>query len=164
MTFAPLLLGQKEHAEPLMRKLKILNIHEVIRFKTLCFVHGLIHGRYPTVNFQLIYAHKLDNRKTRSHDNKKLYTTTYVTSTGYRGVQSGLQHTWNSLPYDLRNQDDKPIFEFKVLMKKYITAKNRIGTALNRHLPINCRQNSCSYEHCNFCTPIGEFDICDFES
>jgi hypothetical protein len=157
MTFAPLLQGPKEHTEPLMRHLKMLNIQEVIRYKTLCFVHGLLNGRYPTVNLQMIYADKLESVKTRLHDKKKLYTTSYLTSMGYRGVQSALQHTWNFLPYGLRNKDEESTFVFKKLMKKYITATNEIGTALNCHLPIKCRQNSCCYEYCNFCTPIGQF-------
>jgi hypothetical protein len=164
MTFAPLLQGPKEHAEPLMRKLRMLNIYEVIRYKTLCFVHGLLNGRYPTINFQMVYACKLDSLKTRLHDNKKLYTTAYLTSTGYRGVESALQHTWNSLPYELRDKDEESTFIFKRLIKQYITAKNEIGTALSRHLlSIKCRENSCCYDYCNFCTPIGEFKNSDFE-
>ena len=130
MTFVPLLQGPKEHAEPLMRKLKMLNIYEVIRYKTLCFVHGLLNGRYPTINLQMIYACKLDSLKTRSHDNKKLYTTAYLTSTGYRGVQSALQHTWNSLPYELRNQDEESISVFNELFVVSRNSNNESGFIL----------------------------------
>jgi hypothetical protein len=61
-TFAPLLLGEKEHAEPLMNKLKMLNVYQVIQFRTVCFAHGLINGKYPTVNFQLVYTCAMHSR------------------------------------------------------------------------------------------------------
>jgi hypothetical protein len=134
----------------------MLNVYQVIQFRTVCFAHGLINGKYPTVNFQLVYTCAMHSRENhRSEKYKKLYTHRTETTTGDRGIQSALERAWNSLPFELRNEDDKSFAEFKGLMKKYIMSENRLGlheAALNRCIPIKCRQERCTYEYCYFCT------------
>jgi hypothetical protein len=161
ITFAPLQIGEKVHAAPLLHELNILNIFELCKLNQACLAHSIIRKNTPTIDMQMVYVCNVHSYTMKESRNKTLRTSRINTSIGSRGIQYSLEHTWNNLPYSLRNLDETYTRTFKLVMRKHlflnhsdkcISEEDAIKeAALHKFLPIRCRQRRCIYAYCFFC-------------
>eukprot|EP00732_Lithocolla_globosa_P002452 Lithocolla_globosa_v1_NODE_1609_length_2451_cov_124.224311.p1 type:complete len:128 gc:universal NODE_1609_length_2451_cov_124.224311:903-520(-) len=74
MLFAPLKLGPKVHAAPLMHKLRMLTIFEICQLQQVCLAHSIINNNSPNLQIQLTYVCNTNPYQQQKSRNKQLRT------------------------------------------------------------------------------------------
>ena len=109
---AKLILGKRrrDSATEARRELHWLNIEARVTFKILLIVHKLLRGKCSS-NLSLRYK----NFNGRPDDYLKLHTPNFRTAYGTRVFEYNGSRLWNSLPLNIRAEEDT--VKFKAMIK-----------------------------------------------
>ena len=116
-----MLVHYQTHAEPLFRKLNILNVYDLCKSQILIFIHKSYNNLLPPICTNYVtHAKDVHQYSTRSSRNSNLYSINANKSCRINSIAARGPKYWNLLPVSLKLTQFFCLFKvFKVNLKEF---------------------------------------------
>eukprot|EP00732_Lithocolla_globosa_P001727 Lithocolla_globosa_v1_NODE_932_length_3064_cov_7.400798.p2 type:complete len:206 gc:universal NODE_932_length_3064_cov_7.400798:2155-2772(+) len=110
--------GYQAHALPLFKKLEILHIYDIFKFRISLLVYQNIHSKTNIKLEKTCLTQNMHSHNTRASTANKLFVHRYNKSFGQQSLSHKITKAWNSLPTSISSISG--IRTFKTTLRQHI--------------------------------------------